>query len=200
MGYYTYRIFKDISLDRLRQKIEANLALYEPGTVGPQISAKLYEGHGCSAMLLGYLLHEEAVFMPIGYQFGCIWMDVRYQDGDWWDLTIYEGTEHRVSHDVNPWAHEDRYEYNQRQIDFRIRRVCEIWPGHAAKIERYLVPWRVPSSKLGRTRFVRREGKAYDADECGYGNAGQINDFVQAFGIGNASRSVTIGPIANHGA
>jgi hypothetical protein len=200
MGYYTYRIFKGVSLDRLRQKVEANLALYEPGTVGPQIRAGLYEGDGCSAMLLGCLKHEEAVFMPLGYQFGCIWMDVRYQDGDWWELSIYEGTEHRVSHDVNPWAHEDRHEYNQEHIDFRIRRVCELWPEHTARIERYLLPWRVPSSKLGRTRFVHREGKAYAADECGYGDAGQVNDFVRAFGIGSTSQSVQIGPNAEPGA
>jgi len=81
MAYYTYRLFKRVSLDRLRQKVEANLGLYEPGTVGAQISITLFEGRGCSAILLGNLKYEEAVFMPIGYQLGCFWMDVRSLPG-----------------------------------------------------------------------------------------------------------------------
>jgi hypothetical protein len=196
MAYYSYNIFKGVSLDRLQQKVEANLALYESGTVGDQISATLFEGQGCSAMLFGYMKHEEEVLMPVGYQLGCVWMVVRYQDGDWWDLSIYEGAEHRVSHDINPWAHEKRHEYNQEAIDFRIRRVCELWPEHAARIERYLLPWRVPSTKLGKTRFVQRQGKAYETDDSMYGDADQINEFVGAFGIGGSSRSVQVGPSA----
>ncbi|MFO0808866.1 MAG: hypothetical protein U0746_09605 [Gemmataceae bacterium] len=196
MAYYTYRLFRGISLARLRAKAEANLALYEPGAAGRQVGARLYEGRGCSAMLLGTLNREDEVFVPVGHQFGCVWMDVRYQDGDWWDLTVYEGLEHRVSHDVNPWAHEDRVEYNQDHIDFRIRRVCELWPEQSGGIERYLLLWRVPATKLGRTRYVRREGKAYEADECGYGDASQINDFVRAFGIGESSISVEIDALA----
>jgi hypothetical protein len=31
MGYTTYRIFRGISLDRLAEKVRANLNLYEPG-------------------------------------------------------------------------------------------------------------------------------------------------------------------------
>jgi hypothetical protein len=193
MGYYTYRIFKGVPLNRLRQKVEANLALYEPDTVGPQFRTTLFEGWGCSAMLLGHL-HEQAMFESLGYQFGCVWMDVRYQDGDAWDLSIYEGAEHQVSHDINPWVHEQRVNYNQEHIDFRIRRVCELWPDQAAKIKPYLLPWRVPVSKLGRTRFVPRKGKAHEDDQYEYGDAMQIHDFVCAFGIGSSSPSVLIGP------
>jgi hypothetical protein len=192
MGYFTYRIFKDIPLEHLQQKAEANLGLYEQGTLDPRIAATLFEGHGCSAMLFGYLQREPEVFMPIGYQLGSIWMDVRYQDGDWWDLTIYQGTEHQVSHDVNPWAHERRVEYNQEQIDFRIRRVCELWSQHASGIERYLLPWRMPVTKLGIRRFVHRKGKARETDQCNYGDADQINDFVRAFGIDDSSRSMVV--------
>jgi hypothetical protein len=152
------------------------------------------EGNACSAILLGYLNSEESVLMPIGYQFGCIWMDVRYQDGDWWDLTVYKGSHHQCSHNVNPWAEDSRAEYNQEHIDHRIQRVCELWPKQAARIDRYLLPWRKPVRKLGRLRLVAREGKAYQTDQYRYGDADQIFDFVRAFGIDKASRSVEIGP------
>jgi hypothetical protein len=193
MGYFTYRILKNVPLDRLKRKVEENLALYELGTVGGRISIELAQGDGCSALLLGFSNHEEAVFMPIGMQFGVIWMDVRYQNHVSWDLTIYEGTEHKVGHSVNPWAFEERVNYNQDQIDYRINTVCELWPDHADRIRRYLLPWREPVNKGGRRRFVKRKGKAYDRDDYGYGDAKQIYEFVQAFGIGEDSPIVSIG-------
>ena len=70
MSYFTYRILKHIPLDRLKRKIEANLALYEPGTVGRQIIVELAQGEGCSAMLLGSRDHEEEILLPVGFQFG----------------------------------------------------------------------------------------------------------------------------------
>ncbi len=194
MAYFTYRLLKDVPLEQLKRKVEANLALYEPGTVGRQITVELAQGHGCSGMVLGIHNHEEEVLRLLGYQFGGIWMDVRFQDHDTWDLMIAEGPEHRVSHDVNPWAFRPRVEYNQDHVDFRINRVCELWPDHAERIRRYLLPWRVPIIKEGRTRFVRRKGKAYESDRYGFGDANQIYDFIQAFGIGPGSPIVTIRP------
>ena len=181
MGYFTYRLFKGVACDRVERKVRANLALYEPGTVGRTIQVSLFDGRGCSAILMGYLNREESVLMPIGYQLGCIWMDVRYQDGDSWSLSIHEGPEHRVSHNVNPWANGEKC--NQEHVDYRIRRICEFWPEHAARIERYLLPWRESVVENGRTGFVPRKGKAYETDRCGYGDADQINDFIAAFGV-----------------
>ena len=120
---------KGVECDRVERKVRANLALYEPETVGHKVQVSLFDGRGCSAILMGYLNREESVLLPIGYQLGCIWMDVRYQDGDSWGLSIYEGAEHRVSHNVNPWANGDKY--NQEHVDYRIRRICELWPEHA---------------------------------------------------------------------
>src|ERR1051325_4433567 len=84
MGYFTYRIFKDVTMARLVQKVRANLNLYETGTAGREIEATALAGEGCSALLVSYLKHEETVLLPVGYQLGGIWMDVRYQDGDCW--------------------------------------------------------------------------------------------------------------------
>jgi hypothetical protein len=193
MGYLTYRIFRGVPLARLRRKVRGNLALYDPGTVGRRLATQLVQGDGCSAIVFGTPRHD-AVFAPIGLQLGGVWMDVRYQDGDSWDLSAYEGAEHRVSHDVNPWAHERRVEYDQAAVDFRIRRVGELWPDQAGRIERYLLPWRFPQVSGGRTRLVRRTGKAYDTDDCGYGDADQVYDFVQAFGIGPTSRTIKLDP------
>lgn len=143
-------------------------------------------------MLLGYRLNEPGVFEPVGYQFGGIWMDVRYQDGDWWDLTIFHGTEHKCSHNVNPWAGELRHRYNQDHIDYRIKRVLELWPQQARRIEHYLLPWRTPVTRSGKQRFVPRRGKAYETDEYEYGDAYQLHDFIRAFGIDRTSRSVVV--------
>lgn len=189
MGYFTYRIFRGVTLDRLTDKVRANLALYEPGTVGRELEVRATEGTGCSALLLGYLKREEALLTPIGYQFGCVWMDVNWNDGDWWDLRVYEGAEHRVGHNPNPWATGDRVTWEEQHFDYRIKRVCEHWPDHADRIERYLLPVRRRVTKLGRTRFVPRTGKAYDADQHEYGDADQIHDFVAAFGINEQARS-----------
>ena len=190
MGYFTYRIFKDVAMPRLIQQVKANLNLYEPGTVGREIEVTALKGDGCSAILMGYLKREAEVLMSVGYQLGGIWMDVRYQDDDWWDLTIYKGVEHQVSHSVNPWAHDE--EYDQKHVDYRIAKVCELWPDKADRIKSYLLPWREPLMKLGKTEFVPRKGKAYPMDQHDYGDAGQIHDFVAAFGITSTTESAKV--------
>ena len=106
------------------------------------------------------------------------------------DLRIYKGVEHQVGHTVNPWAHDD--EYNQKHVDYRIARVCELWADKGDRIRRYLLPWREPVKKLGRTKFVPRKGKAYPTDQHNYGDADQIHDFVAAFGITSTSKSVVV--------
>ena len=192
MGYFTYRLFREVSLETLVKKVEANLALYEAGSVGKRLQVTAFQGDGCSALLMGYLNQEESVLWPIGLQFGCIWMDVRYQDGDWWDLTAYEGPKHRVSHSVNPWANDPHVAYDQRRIDHRINRICELWPRQGDTLRPYLLPWRVPSRWLGRRRLVSRAGKAYETDKHGYGDADQINDFIGRFGITPTSQTIVI--------
>ncbi len=192
MGYFTYRVFKDVSVKRLRSKVEANLALYERGTVGRESAVHLLQGTGCSALCMDYLTEQEQFLRPLGYQFGCVWMDVRFQDGDWWDVSLYEGTEHRCSHSVNPWAHEERYRYDQSQIDFRIGRICEFWPRFGDRLRPYLLPWRIPVRRLGRIRYVPRTGKAHAADKHAYGDADQIYDFMRVFGIHEDSPKETI--------
>lgn len=192
MGYFTYRLFRDVTLEQLKNKTEANLALYEPQSKAAQIKVTGFQGDGCSALLMGYLLDEEQILRPVGFQFGCIWMDVRYQDGDSWDLSLMEGAEQRTNHSVNPWAFETRVEYNQEHIDFRINKVCELWPREGEILRPYLLPWRVPTTRFGRTHFNPREGKAYDTDEYGYGDANQIYDFIRRFGVHEQSRKLEV--------
>lgn len=194
MGYFTYRLFKDVSLNRLRRKVEGNLALYERGTVGRKSAVHLVQGTGCSALWINYLTEQDIFLKPLGFQFGCVWMDVRFQDGDWWDLSLYEGVNRRCTHSVNPWAHEERFRYDQSKIDYRINRVCEFWPELAARLRPYLLPWRVPVRRLGRLRFVRRSGKARESDQHEYGDADQIYDFIRVFGIHDQSPGQTIQP------
>ena len=71
--------------------------------------------------------------------------------------------------------------------------VCELWPDHADRIRRYLLPRRELVHERGGRRFVKRKGKGYDSDEFGHGDAKQIYEFVQAFGIGEDAPIVGIG-------
>lgn len=196
MGYFTYRLFRDVTLEELKAKIEANLALYSPDSKGAQVRVTGIQGDSCSALLMGFMLHEEAILRPIGFQFGGIWMDVRYQDGDAWDLSLMEGTEQRANHSVNPWAYETRVQYDQKGFDYRINRVCELWPRQGEVLRPYLLSWRVPTKSLGRTRFIPRKGKAYETDKYGYGDANQIHDFIRCFGINEQSPTIEIGRVA----
>lgn len=193
MSYFTYSFFRDVSLDQLKAKVEANLALYELSSEGAQVKVYGFQGDGCAVLLMGTQLREEMILRPVGFQLGCIWMDVRYQSGASWELTIMKGTEHLVSHYVNPWAYEERVEYNQERIDYRINRVCELWPRQGDVLRPYLLPWRVPVTKFGRTRFIRREGKAYETNRFNYGDAHQIYDFIHHFGIDEQSPHIEIG-------
>ena len=189
MGYSTYRIFRGISLDCLAEKVRANLNLYEPGTAGRELAVTAIEGTGCSALHFG---HGADLLVTVGYQLGCIWMDANENDGDWWDLRIYEGAEHRVGHNPDPWASSQRVKWEEQHFDYRIKRVCELWPDHAERIRPYLLPARRRVTTLGRTRFVPRTGKAYETDQYEYGDAYQVFDFVAAFGIHDRARSVIV--------
>ena len=195
MGYFTYRIFRDVSLVRLVDKIEANLRLYEPDSDGRKIRVSATDGHGCSGIVVTPHHHAEDILRPIAYQFGGIWMDVRYQDGDWWDLSIYRGAEYQeVNYSINPWAHEsgDALANDLEHTDWRIQKICSLWPEQAEKISRYLLLWRTGSLHENPSLWVPRKGKAYETDEYEYGNAKQIHDFVRAFGIGVSDNSVEI--------
>lgn len=112
MGYLTYRIFRGVSLDRLAEQVRATLNLYEPDTEGRKVIVTAMDGTGCTALQMGYMRREESHLMGIGYQLGCIWMDVRYCDGDWWELSAYQGAEHRVSHNPNPWADGEKVKWD----------------------------------------------------------------------------------------
>ncbi len=141
---------------------------------------------------MGYLNREESILLPIGGQLGCVWMDVRYQDGDSWDVSVYEGAEHHVSHIVNPWAHELRVKYSQKQVDARIDRICNLWPRQGEALRPYLLPWRMPVRRAGRTRFIPRQGQACETDRHNYGDADQIHDFIGRFGITSESHTIGI--------
>jgi hypothetical protein len=191
MGYFTYRILRDVTGDRLAEKLKAHLNLFEPGTAGRQLKVTFWDGDGCSGFLLDPLWHTDMLLMTIPYQFGGVWMDVRWQDGDWWDLTVYDGANHLVGHSVNPWAHDDPVDLTHNE--FRINRVCELWPRQSERIRPYLLPWREPQRRGKKTEWVPRTGKAYPSDEYEYGDADQIHDFAAAFGIGDRESAAVVG-------
>ena len=46
MGSFTYRLFQDVTLEELKAKTEANLALYEPSSKGAQVKVTGFQGDG----------------------------------------------------------------------------------------------------------------------------------------------------------
>ena len=190
MAYFTYRIFRDIALDELKSKTESNLALYSNRSDISRSGISGFSGNGCSALLMGPL--TERALSVLGYQFHCVWMDVRFQDNDAWDLTIYEGTTHKVSHHVDPWLFNENYKYDQKIIDYRVNLVCEHWPLQGDLLRPYLLTWLYPTIFLGFRRFKPRKGKANITDSYNYGDANQIHDFVDQFGINTKKSTIEI--------
>ena len=190
MGYFTYRIFQNIDRDRLAEKVSDNLGLYEPDTLGRQLQVTLWGGDNCAGMVLDGVRQDDLRLIQIGYQFGGIWMDVQWEDGDSWDLTIYREAEHQVSHSVNPWLHDEDPDLSR--TNYRINRVCELWPKHAARIDKYLLLWQELSMVGGEPKWSPRTGKAYPTDKFEYGDADQIHDFVGAFGIGDRASAIIV--------
>ena len=186
MGYFTYRIFRDLDAASLLGRVRKNLALYPHDGPAATISVDLVEGDGCAALLFSGSL-EEQLFRPIGYQTGGVWMDVRYQDGDSWDLSLLMGFEQLANHSVNPWAYDESPNYNQKGIDYRIEKICSSWPRQGQRLRPYLLPWKYPKKILGIEKLVDREGKAMPQDRFVYGDAHQIYDFLAHFGFSDSS-------------
>ncbi len=188
MGYFGYKLLKDVSPERAKEKVVSYLRQFEQGLSSRNIVVHLYEGKSCVALGYGAMQHEGLILSPIGWQLGCVWMDVDYLDGDSWQVKLFEGTEHRCTHNVNPWAEHEKPTVNMEHVEYRINRICELWPLQADRIRKHLLLWKEPSRQLGVTRWVPRIGKAYDSDKHEYGDAEQIHDFLEAFGIGETSR------------
>lgn len=93
MGYFGYKLLKDVSPERVREKVIAYLRQFDPETSGRDIVVHLYEGKSCVALDYGYR-REEALLSPTAWQLGCVSMNVDYLDGDSWQVRLFEGMEH----------------------------------------------------------------------------------------------------------
>lgn len=193
MGYFSYRVFKGVPVLQLREQVEANLRLFREGSVGSGIRLQLIEGNGCAALLLENGRHVDQLLWPVGPQLCVVWMDVQYQDGDSWQVSLYDQDEQRCVHNLNPWAWDEHVNYDEKAIEFRIRRICEAWPEQADRIRPYLLLWFKPVGRLGQQRLTARAGKAHPDDRCGYGSADQIFDFLRCFGVGKESTTIWVG-------
>lgn len=189
MGYFTYKLLRDVSTEQVKDKVFEYLRQFEAASPARKIAVHLLEGESCVALSYGYLGRENLILSPIGWQLGCVWMDVELQDGDSWQVTLFDGSEHRCTHNVNPWATNRKPVVNLKDVEFRIRRICEAWPLQATRIENYLLLWREAVRHFVVTQWVPRTGKAYVGDQFNYGDANQMHDFMRAFGIGESTHS-----------
>lgn len=191
MGYFTYRVYRDLDINALQRRIDNHLSLYAAEGPAGMNTASIVQGNGCAAILFSDNIDEQ-LFRPIGHQIGGIWMDVRYQNGDSWDLSVLNGFEQVANHKVNPWAYDDNAEYDQKGIDYRIEKICSSWPKQGKRLKPYLLTWKFPNTVLGISRLIDREGKASPEDHFNYGDAHQIYDFLAHFGFNDNSARLDV--------
>ncbi len=191
MGYHTVKIVFGVPADDLHDHVRRHIALYRPRSANTaHFEISILSGVHCSAVWSGNANCPAELLDPIGHQLARLWMDVRYQDGDSWDLSCYTGFEHELTHTVNPWPYDSEFTYDaaaQRAIDFRTDKLCRLLPEFAETIRPYLLLWRYPKDLTNPKSLVDRKGKAQETDEFCYGDADQFYDFLRCFAIDTAA-------------
>lgn len=182
MGYQTDYLVFDISAKDLKGQLERHAALYSKHpTLSEKFSVEIYDGQHCASMRDSTFC-PTGFLTPIGQQLASIWMEVRYQDGDTWDLTCYNGFEHELTHRVDPWVYDPEFRYNEKDIQRRIEKLCKLLPQFSDTIRPYLLLWEYPDPN-NPNQLIKRRGKARETDDFEYGDALQILDFLACFGI-----------------
>jgi hypothetical protein len=187
MGYATVKVIFDVSADDLHAHFERHAALYVPRSKdADDFHVEIIAGQHCSAIWSNDQACPDMFLYPIGHQLAALWMDVRYQDGDAWDLSCYSAFKNELNHSVNPWAYDPEFRYDTRAdkaIKYRIDKLCKLLPQFAAAIPPYMLLWRYPKDLTNPGKLVDRKGKARDNDRFEYGDAYQYHDFLSCFGI-----------------
>lgn len=184
MGFSTVKIVFGVSADQLRSQFERHQALYKSRSTGAKaFDVEIVEGQGCAAISSNSIHCPEMFLHPVGHQLSALWMDVRYQDGDAWDLSCYTAFQHELTHSVNPWPYHPEYIYDTKAIEHRINKLCRLLPTYADKLPAYMQLWRYPKNLKKPARLTDRAGKAHPSDRYEYGDAYQFYDFLGCFGI-----------------
>ncbi len=187
MAYSIVKVIFDITADELHTHVKRHLAQYMPRPDGArEFDVNITAGQHCSAVWSYHRDCPEMLLYPIGHQLGNLWMDVRYQDGDSWDLSCYTAFHHELTHSINPWPYDPDFIYDARAekaISYRIDKLCKLLPQFADVIRPYLLLWRYPSDGTNPIHLVDRKGKARETDRFEYGDAYQYHDFLSCFGI-----------------
>lgn len=187
MGFSTVKIIFSVDAEQLRAQFERHAALYKPRIGGTRtFDVEVVPGQSCAAIWSNHRHCPDMYLHPIGHQLGELWMDVRYQDGDSWDLSCHTGFQHELTHRVNPWPYNPEFVYDSqavRGIEHRIAKLCRLLPEYADTLPPYMQLWRYPVDPNKPKRLLDRVGKAQASDRYGYGDAYQFFDFLRCFGI-----------------
>jgi hypothetical protein len=187
MGYATVKVVFDVSADELDAHVKRHAALYKPRPKGAEdFHVEITAGQHCSAVWSNDQACPDMFLFPIGHQLAALWMDVRYQDGDAWELSCYTAFRHELTHSVNPWPYDPDFTYDARAekaISYRIDKLCNLLPQFADVVRPYMLLWRYPKDLKRSNELVDRKGKARDSDRSKYGDAYQYHDFLSCFGI-----------------
>ena len=135
----------------------------------------------------GYYLMSKAVAQSLG----CVWIQVRVQEGTLWDYSLYRGGELIDNYSSYPeyWDIEPDPEWLQQQRGSP-RVLSEAWGVPQPRIERYLIQWKMgplPGHDPDDS-YCLDKSKAYPEDQHPYGEWLQMYDFMRALGIPDPHR------------
>jgi len=192
MGYTDTFIIKDRSQAEVASLARANLALFRESAFSDFAKEGLYcyvyQGKGCSFMQMGHMAHEDRIFGLVPVQLGAVFAIVREQDGDSWQVSLYDRLEHIVTQNVNPWAFEPSPQTSEKDETYRASRFADKWGMPVADIQGYFRYWR----KKTALKWTKRTGKAYPDDEHGYGDSLQSCDFMRRLGASLPAKAEVI--------
>lgn len=191
---FVVHVIMDVSADDLRAQYLRHAALYAPRPSGAvDVDVYILSGRHGSAIWSPTSRCPGMFLYPIGQQLAARWLDVRCVDSDTWTLNVHSGLEHICFHDVNPWAHDDAFVYDERThaaTQRRIQRIGALMPQYAESMAPYLLLWRRPLDLARPRETVARTGKARESDRHEYGDGDQCYDFLSCYGFADINWDV----------
>ena len=122
--------------------------------------------------------HEYAFSAELGHILDVPWIELRIQESNHWDYTLYHGKECLDDFSTCPQYYEDDEEHlklkrGQPQI------LSKTWGIPLDRIERYLVNWGTRINRKTKEEEFVLKGKAYPDDEFEYGDYEQYFDVLR---------------------
>lgn len=150
-----------------------------------QIDVRTLEKSRVCMLCLPYLSGaEHCVAWLTGSRLDIPWLEIRIQEGDHWDYSLFSGREHLrfFSTRASYWGERPHGVVVARRAAARL---ASEWGMDTNALIRYHRAWDSPPWR--RVRIFRRRGYAYEGDAWPYGDIWQVSDFVNTIGGGDVT-------------